>query len=479
MEQIAAQMRAKKLPWLVDLRDESDFEHPVRLVLILRSNRVDVKSLMGHLFATTDLEKNYRLNFNIIDMNGRPRVFSLVEIISEWLTYRKETIVRRTEFKLDKILERLHLLDGFLIAYLNIDEVIAIIRTEDEPKPKLMERFNLSSAQAEAILELKLRFLARLEEMKLTAEREGLEEEREYLQGLLDDPAKLKRLMVKELKALQVEFGDARRSQVVEREEAKALKESDLMPVESVTVMISKLGWVRCAKGHDIDPESISYRSGDEYGTSSMGRSNEYALFFDSLGKCYSILANLLPSARGQGEPVTGKLKLDESAVIKDVVLTSEGKNVLVVSSFGFGFLGCANYMISKNRSGKQIVSLPKGSSLIRPEVIDKSGEELNHQVVLITNQGRCLVIALTEVPELNKGKGNKLINIPGQAATKEQVQHVHVLKTGDVLKIFSGKRHMTLSDADLEVYKGKRALRGTLLPRGFQTVNRCEVISV
>ncbi len=480
MEQIAAQMRAKKLPWLADLRDESDFEHAIRLVLIPRSGRVNTELLMSHLFASTDLERSYRLNFNIIGLNGRPRVFSLVEILSEWVSFRKDTITKRTEFKLDKILERLHILDGFLIAYLNIDEVIAIIRTEDDPKLKLMERFDLSNTQAEAVLDLKLRHLAKLEEMKLQAEKDELELERQYLQGLLDDEMKLKRLMVKELKEVKAKHGDERRSPIVMRDEAKALKEADLVPVEGVTVILSKLGWVRCAKGHDVDVLSMNYRSGDAYLASDEGRSNEYALFLDDAGKSYSVLASQLPSARGQGEPITGRIKIEKSSSVQYILMADELDQVLMVSSGGFGFLGDASYMISKNKGGKQVISLSGKSALIAPISIAKKDVEnmdIEKYIALITNQGRCLIIKLAEVPVLNKGKGNKLIGIPSQEATGEYVQHMLLFKEGDAIVIYSGRRHMKISGRDIDIYKGKRALRGVLLPRGFQSVKACEVI--
>ncbi len=473
IEQIASQMQAKKLPWLMDVRDESDHNEPVRIVLVPRSNRVDAELLMSHLFATTELEKNYRVNLNIIGLNGKPQVKSLIEVLTEWLQFRIQTVTNRLEFRLDKILERLHILDGFLIAYLNIDEVIHIIRYEDEPKEALKERFSLTDTQAEAVLNLRLRNLAKLEEIEIKKEKSALEEERDEIMSYLDSPTKLKNLIKRELKSVAEKHGDDRRSELVIRPEAKALKESDLQPVESVTVIMSKQGWVRVGKGHDIDPKSLSYKAGDSYFNSSQGKSNQLCLFFSSKGKAYSLLSSELPSARSQGEPITGHLKLDADESIVALSFTSEEDSFIFASSAANVFIAQSKDIISKNRSGKQVINLAKDKMLapFNLGVLDE-----NIKIVGISNQGRMLSVNIDELPVLSKGKGNRFINMPSHIATGEIFKFIAGVHQSDALIIYAGKRHMKLSYSDIEDYHGKRASRGKMLPRGYQNVDSLEI---
>lgn len=475
MEQIATQLQAKKLPWLSDIRDESDHEDPVRIVLIPRSNRVDVNLLMSHLFATTDLEKNYRVNLNMIGLNGKPEVKSLMEVLSEWLTFRQEVTTRRLQFQLDKVLTRLHILDGFLIAYLNIDEVIDIIRHEDEPKTTMMSRFGLSDAQAEAVLNLRLKSLARLEEMAIKKEKAMLEKDRERLSGYLDNPQKLKSLMKKELKTLLGQHGDLRRSAVVTRQEAKAIREVDLLPVENVTVVLSKQGWIRCAKGHDIDVTKLNYKSGDEFYLADTGKSNQSCLLFDSTGKVYSLLCRDLPSARGSGEPITGHIKLDAHVSIVGLLIIDESDELILCSDIGNGFISTAIQLISRNKTGKQVITLGE-DRLVAPV---KFCEPFDGVVILVSDQGRCLAIDINMLAKLAKGKGNRLIDMPSFKATGERLKHIAAVGSNQSLIIHSGRRHMKISAAELTAsYHGKRASRGKILPRGFQKVDSLEVIN-
>lgn len=472
IEQIAAQMNSKKISWLSDIRDESDHSDPVRIVLVPRSNRVDTNLLMSHLFATTDLEKSYRVNLNMIGLNGKPQVKSLMEILTEWLLFRTQVTTKRLEFRLDKILERLHILDGFLIAFLNIDEVIAIIRYEDDPKQELKKRFDLTDTQAEAVLNLRLRNLAKLEEIAIKKEKHELEKERDEIMGYLENPAKLRSLIKKELKAAQQKHGDQRKSALVVRPEAKALKEADLQPVESVTVVLSKQGWARVAKGHDVNVEGLSYKTGDSYFASSMGKSNQHCLFFSSLGKAYSLLSADLPSARGQGEPITGHLKLEQNEQIIALTFVKAEDQFVLASSAGNAFLANGDDLISKNRSGKQVITL--GSDKMVPPA---NAHDYEHSlIVAISNQGRLLAVDKSELPNLAKGKGNRLINMPSPLATGEELKFIAAVSNGQSLVIYSGKRHMRLSFSDLNDYEGKRASRGKILPRGFQNVDNIGV---
>ncbi len=475
LEQIAAQMQAKKLPMVSDLRDESDHENPTRLVIIPRSNRVDIDELMRHLFATTDLERTYRVNMNVIGIDGRPQVKSLRVFLKEWLDFRHETVRRRLQFRLDKVMDRLHILDGLLVAFLNIDEVIHIIRTEDKPKPKLMERFGISDRQAEAVLELKLRHLAKLEEVKIRAEQSELEDEADYLQLTLGSKARMKTLLKKEIKESMEEFGDNRRSRIVEREEAKALSETDLMPTEPVTVVLSEKGWVRCAKGHDIDAQGMNYRSGDSYLDSSKGKSNQYAVFLDSTGRTFSLLANTLPSARGLGEPVTGRVNPVAGAEFLATIMGEDEQKFLFASDAGYGFVGKFVDLVTKTKNGKAFLSLPSGSKVLKPRRVNDS---VAQYCVSVSNEGRMLVFPLKDLPELAKGKGNKIISIPTARLKlrEEFMVAVAVVSENDALVIYSGKRHLTLKPKDLEHYRGERGRRGSKLPRGFQRVDSMQV---
>ncbi|MCF8004841.1 MAG: DNA topoisomerase IV subunit A [Chromatiaceae bacterium] len=475
MEQIAAQMQAKKLPMLEDLRDESDHECPTRLVLVPRSNRIDVARLMSHLFATTDLERSYRVNMNLIALNGRPRVMSLREILSEWLTYRRSTLRRRLQHRLDKVLERLHLLDGLLIAFLNIDEVIRIIRTEDEPKPVLMAHFGLSEVQAEYVLNTRLRQLARLEEMKIRAEQDALAAERDGIQAILGDETKLRDLIIDEIEQDVKKHGDARRSPLTERALASALNETELTPSEPVTVVISEKGWVRQGKGHEIDGSSLSYKAGDRFLSAARLRSNQSAVFLDSTGRSYSLPAHSLPSARGQGEPLTGRLDPPKGASFVTVLGGDPTQRLLMASDAGYGFICPLEALIAKPRGGKAVLTLPEGAQVLLPVSVSNGPDAL---VAVATTAGHLLVFPVAELPELTRGKGNKLIGIPSARvkSREEVVAAICTLPTGANLSILSGKRQLTLKPADIERYQAERGRRGALLPRGFQRVEGMEL---
>jgi len=475
IEQIANQMSNKKLPMVADLRDESDHEHPVRLVVIPRSNRIDLDALMLHLFATTDLERSYRVNMNMIGLDGRPQVKNLRDMLLEWLVYRTETVRRRLQYRLDKILDRIHVLEGLLVAYLNIDEVIAIIRTEDEPKPVLMERFGVSDRQAESILELKLRHLAKLEEMKIQGELDELAKERKSIELLLGSEARLKTLIRKELTADAKKFGDDRRSVIVQRELAKALDESELLPTEPLTIVLSESGWVRAAKGHDVDPESLNFRTGDRYATSVKARSNQQIVFLDTTGRSYSLSAHTLPSARGQGEPLSGRLQTPADARFVAVLAGDLNEPLLLSNSAGYGFITCLANLLAKNKAGKAVFNLPKGAEILPPIWINDLETE---QLAVAAGDGRLLVFAVNEVPNLNKGKGVRLINIPQArfAAEQEWLHSVTLIPEVSSVTLHAGKRHLTLKPADLAHYQGERGKRGHKLPRGLQKVSKVEV---
>ncbi|WP_062264597.1 DNA topoisomerase IV subunit A [Endozoicomonas arenosclerae] len=475
LEQIAAQMQAKKLPMVADLRDESDHENPTRLVIVPRSNRIDTDGLMNHLFATTDLEKTYRVNMNMIGVDGKPQVKSLETMLKEWLVWRTDTVRRRLQHRLDKVLARLHILEGLLAAFLNIDEVIEIIRTEDKPKEVLMERFGLSDIQADAILEIKLRQLAKLEEIKIRAEQEELEDERKNLELTLSSERRLKTLVKKEIKADAEEFGDKRRSPIKVRQEAQALSETDLMTSDPVTVVLSEKGWVRCAKGHEVDPGSLNYKAGDKYRLSAKGKSNQSSVFIDSTGRAYSILTHTLPSARGQGEPLTGRVNPPSGATFEGLCVGDSNDCYLLASDAGYGFVVQHSDMVSKNKAGKALLTLPKYSQVMSP--IPVSGDE--QVLAAITNEGRMLVFPLSELPKLARGKGNKIINIPAARASDriELMVHLSVMSKEDSLVLYAGKRHVTLKPADIDHYHGERGRRGNKLPRGFQKVDTVEVI--
>ncbi|AYV21036.1 MULTISPECIES: DNA topoisomerase IV subunit A [Vibrio] len=477
LEQIANQMRAKKLPMVDDLRDESDHENPTRIVVVPRSNRIDCDQLMNHLFASTDLEKNFRVNLNMIGLDNRPQVKGLVQILSEWIQFRRETVRKRLQYRLDKILARLHILEGLLVAYLNLDEVIEIIRTEDEPKAVLMERFGITDIQADAILDTKLRHLAKLEEMKIRGEQEELEKEREKLEKLLGSERRMNTLLKKEIQADAEKYGDDRRSPIVERAEAKAMTERDLVPSEPITVVLSEKGWIRHAKGHDVDASSLNYKAGDKYLASARGKSNQPAVFLGSDGRSYSLESHSLPSARSQGEPITGRLNINAGTNIRQVVMGEESQLWLVGSDAGYGFVCKGSDLLSKNRSGKALVTLPQGAEVITPSMI---GDLESDEILAITNQGRMLLFPIKDLPQLGKGKGNKIINIPSAKAKarEEFVSHLMALPQGATITLYAGKRKLGLKPADLENFRGERGRRGGLLPRGLQRVTRIEVDS-
>ncbi|MGE4407724.1 DNA topoisomerase IV subunit A [Pseudomonas sp.] len=472
LEQIAGQMQAKKLPMVADLRDESDHENPCRIVIIPRSNRVDVEALMQHLFATTELESSYRVNTNVIGLDGRPQVKNLRVLLGEWLTYRIGTVRRRLQFRLDKVEKRLHLLEGLLVAFLNLDEVIHIIRTEDQPKPVLMARFELSELQADYILDTRLRQLARLEEMKIRGEQDELAKEREKLLALLGSEAKLKKLVRKELLADAETYGDERRSPIVARAEARALAENELLPSEPVTVVISEKGWARCAKGHDIDATGLSYKAGDGFKAAAAGRSNQYAVFIDSTGRSYSLAAHSLPSARGQGEPLTGRLTPPPGAGFECVLLPEDEALYVIASDAGYGFVVKGEDLQAKNKAGKALLSLPTGARVVAPRPLASRDEDW---LAAVTTEGRLLVFPVRDLPQLGKGKGNKIIGIPGErvASREEYLVDLAVLPSGATLLLQAGKRTLSLRAEDLEHYKGERGRRGNKLPRGFQRVEK------
>ncbi|HVA55718.1 MAG TPA: DNA topoisomerase IV subunit A [Gammaproteobacteria bacterium] len=471
LEQIAQQMRAKKLPMVEDLRDESDHENPTRLVIVPRSNRVDSGELMAHLFATTDLERSYRINMNVIGLNGKPQVKNLKDMLSEWLEFRVETVTRRLKFRLDKVDKRLHILDGLLIAYLNLDEVIAIIRKNDQPKPLLMKRFKLSDTQAEAILELKLRHLAKLEEMKIRGEQKDLAKERDALGKILGSKTKLKSLVRDELVADAQTYGDPRRSQLVERAPAaQAIDENQLQPTEPTTVILSKSGWVRAAKGHDLDPRTLSYKAGDSFLCAAYGKSNQPAVFLDSTGRAYTLPAHSLPSARSQGEPLTGRLTPPEGASFAGVLIGEPEDKWLVASDAGYGFVVKLSELVSRNRSGKATLRLPKNARVVVPAPVQNLKNDL---VVAVSSAGHILVFPVKELPELARGKGNKIMGIPSKKAAshEEFMAAVTCVPEGESLVILSGQRHMSLSPKELKDYIGERGRRGLKLPRGYRTV--------
>lgn len=475
LEQIATQMRAKKLPMVEDLRDESDHENPIRLIIVPRSNRVDVESLMSHLFATTDLERNVRVNMNMIGRDGRPRVYALRDLLVEWLKFRVETVTRRLRFRLDKVEKRLHILAGLLIAYLNIDKVIAIIRKHDKPKPVLMKRFKLTDTQAEAILEMKLRHLAKLEENNIRAEQEKLDAERGQLERLLKSKAKLKKLVREEISADADKFGDARRCQIVRRDAARAMDEAELVPSEPLTAILSQRGWARAAKGYEIDPRSLTFKSGDGFQAAARGRSNQLVVFLDSTGRAYSAPAHTLPSARSQGEPLSGRFNPPDGASFAGVLLGEPDDRWLLASDAGYGFVVRLGELYSRNKAGKKVVTVPKGGQVLAPVPVDDYQTDL---LVAVSSQGRLLAFALSELPELAKGKGNKIIGIvPAKLRKREEfVAGLLAAPQGRDILIYSGQRKMTLRQRDLEAYSGTRGRRGNLLPRGWRRVDRLDI---
>jgi len=473
IEQIAAQMRAKKLPWLEDIRDESDHANPVRVVLVPRSNRVDAEQLMGHLFATTDLERSYRVNLNVIGLDGRPQVKNLKMLLSEWLQFRGTTVTRRLTHRLEKVERRLHLLEGLLVAFLNLDEVIHIIRTEDEPKRALIARFDLSDDQAEYILETKLKQLARLEEMKIRGEQDELAKERDKIQSILDSKTKLRKLIRDELVADAKKFGDARRSPLVQRGAAQAIDETELVPSEPMTVVLSEKGWIRAAKGHDMDPSTLSYRDGDALLGSVRARSTQQVAFLDSEGRAYSTLVHTLPSARGNGEPLTGRFSPAPGSAFMTLASGENATRFVLASTHGYGFVTRFENLTGRNKAGKAMLNLTSGSKVLTPAVVANPDTD---RIVAVTSSGNLLAIPASDLPELDKGKGNKIIEIPKAKLATERVVAVVAVGPGNTLLVRSGQRTMNLSYKDLEAYLGSRASRGHLLPRGWQKVEGLSV---
>ena len=475
LEQIASQMEAKKLPMIIDLRDESDEESPTRLVLVPKSNRVDKEAVMNHLFATTDLQKNYRVNMNLIGLNGKPQTRDIKLVLKEWLSFRTQTVTRRLQYRLDWVLDRLHILEGLLVVFINIDEVISIIRNEDEPKKVLQKKFKLSVIQVDAILEIRLRQLAKLEEIKIKEEQGSLDSERKDLEKLLGSKTRLKTLIKKELKADAEVYGDERNSPIVYREEAMAFDETELISSDPVTVILSERGWVRAAKGHDIEPESLNYREGDTFFASAKGRNNQNAVFLDSKGKAYTLPCHSLPSARSQGEPLSGRLNAESGETFAGVISGPVESQVVLASSSGYGFVANLGDLQTKNKSGKAALRVQEGAQVLIPRAVENEQDLL----AAITNQGRMLVFPLTELPKLARGKGNKIIGIPKASfeSGEDFLQEVAVLGEGRELRLLSGKRHFTIKSKDLENFVGNRGRRGNFLPKGFRKVDGIEVI--
>ncbi|MCJ8501807.1 DNA topoisomerase IV subunit A [Desulfatitalea alkaliphila] len=476
IEQIAALMNAKKLPLVADVRDESDSEEPVRLVITPRSNRVDREELMLHLFAVTDLERTCKVNLNMIGLDRKPRVKGLVEILNEWLAYRRETVRRRLSHRLERVQDRLHVLAGLMVAFLNLDEVIRIIRTEDEPKPVLMRRFDLTDRQAEAILQLRLRHLAKLEERKLKEEQTALAAEEKQIQAILDSPARLRNLIKKELTADARQYGDARRTAVVEREEARAIAQTQLAPVEPVTVILSEQGWVRLAKTHEVAAETLSYKAGDGFLAVARGRSNQPAVFLDSTGRSYMSAVNDFPSARSNGTPLTGLFKTPPQAHFVAVLMGSAQQPMLIAGDGGYGFVTVLESLHTRNQKGKAFLTLPPGSLPLPPLEIPESETPLH--VAAVTLQGRLLIFPLADLPELPKGKGNKLIHIPPRDLKEgaDRLLFLQLMGEGDKLVVHAGKQFFALTGGNLQQFMGQRGKRGKQLPRGFQRVSALTV---
>ena len=476
LEQIAAQMQQKKLPTVTDLRDESDHENPTRLIITPRSNRVDIDQLMSHLFATTELERTYRINFNMIGIDGRPQVKSLLTILNEWLEYRTNTVRRRLEHRLEHILNRLHLLDGFLTVYAHIDEVIRIIRHEDEPKATLMKQFKLSELQADAILEIKLRQLAKLEEIKIREEQSALSQERDDIEKTLGSAARLKTLVKNELKDDQKTYGDKRKSPLVSRAEARAMSFEEIAPTENLTIVLSQKGWIRAAKGHDIDGGSLSYRAGDQFYHQIQAKSNDTVTFLDSAGKSFSLSAHTLPSARGQGEPLSSKFILSPGSEVIGMMIGKSDDRYLIASDAGYGFVTSLDNLLSKNRNGKAVLKCPTGSLALTPVAITDLDSQF---VAALTNEGHLLIFPLAELPALPRGKGNKIIQVPSSkvSSREEYCVCITVLFEKSSLTLTAGKRQLVLKPSDLKNFHGERGRRGNLLPRGFRGVTKMSVV--
>lgn len=473
LEQIANQIRTKKLPMVEDLRDESDHENPTRLVIVPRSNRVDLTQVMNHLFATTDLERSYRINMNMIGLDGCPAVKNLHEILTEWLSYRRDIVRRRLNFQLEKVRRQLHILAGLLVAYLNLDEVIHIIRTEEEQKQVLMQRFDLRDTQADAILELKLRHLAKLEEIKIRGEQMNLEKEREQLHDILASERNLLNLLKNEIEADAATYGDARRAPLVERSEVKAFSENELMPSsEPVTIILSIMGWIRSVKGHDIDPAGLSYKSGDNYLASVRGKNNQPVVFIDSTGRSYALEPASLISARSHGEPLIGKLTLPPNAVVEQMFTGINDQKLLMASDAGYGFICNFSDVVSRNRTGKTLLTLPENARVMPPLWIKGATDT----ILVITKVGRILMFPVDDLPQLSKGKGNKIISISSTVTDADCLAGLYLVSIKASVTLYVGKYKLTLSPEDLQKFRAKRGCKGTLLPRGFQSIDRVEI---
>tara|TARA_Y100000996_G_scaffold144370_1_gene110995 strand:- start:310 stop:2541 length:2232 start_codon:yes stop_codon:yes gene_type:complete len=467
LEQIAAQMRTKKLPMVEDLRDESDHQSPIRLVISPRSNRVDKEALMGHLFATTELERTIRVNLNVIALDGRPMVFGLKPLLEEWLAFRISTVKRRLTYRLERVTDRIHTLEGLLIAYLNIDEVIKIIRETDDPEYELMMSFKLSDIQAQAIMDLRLKNLAKLEEIKIRGEQEALSEEKVNLEKILKSKKRLTNMIKEELLALSEEQGDERRTLIVERSVARAIDESELVTSELVTVVLSERGWARAAKGHEVDPETLSYRSGDKFLAAVTGRSNQFSVFIDSTGRAYSVSTHTLPSARGQGEPLSGRLKPPDGSTFRSLLIGENDSKWVLASSAGYGFVVKLKDLHSRNKAGKFVLTVPKKSEVLQAAEI----QEENDYLAAVSSDGRLLVFSLEDLPELARGKGNKILALPKNSDVN--MIAMAAFTEGQSIRVISGQRHMTLKPSDLDEYFGNRGRRGLALPRGYRKVDR------
>ena len=472
LEQIAEQMRQKKLPMVSDLRDESDHENPTRLVITPRSNRVDVERLMSHLFATTDLQKQYRVNLNVIGNDGRPQVKNLYDLLNEWLQFRMVTVRRRLQHRLEKVEDRLHILEGLLVAYLNIDEVIEIIRAEDKPKPVMRERFGISERQAEAILEIRLRQLAKLEEIRIRGEQDELSEERDWLKKTLGSMKRMKTLVAKELKEDAENFGDDRRSPLVDRPEAQALDESELVSAEPVTVVLSEKGWVRSAKGHEVEVEKLAYKSGDGFRSAAQGRSNQPVCFIDSTGRSYTLAARTLPSARSHGDPLSALLTPPSGAGFVAALMGAEKGAFVMASDGGYGFVVRFADLMANKKAGKSVLTVPKGAQVLHPRRVGNPEEDL---IAVVSNEGRLLVFPVRDLPEMSRGKGNKMMSIPASRVREREefIRDMQVVGPDETLVVHAGRRHLNLRPADLEHYHGERGRRGSKLPRGLQNVDR------